>query len=263
MTASQPSWEQLNAYVDGELSATDAAEVARALADDKTLAEAVATLSRLKAVTHESIEPFTLEFSQPTQRSWRRIAIAASVAAVLIMATLASLMSPTAPPPWLAEAWQAHDRWAQVEPTNPPIPVDAGVVLAALQQIGPESYLPDLSDARLTLSHLDIVTLTNGRGEALHMGYLGNRGCQVSLIAVPKVGDMSADLARYDRGAGRGYAWRGGRRDYALLAEGMDDARLALLAETLHRATLLRRPFDPDTRTALQQSRESSAPCLS
>lgn len=268
MNTSQPSWAQLNAYVDGELSAAGAAEVARALADDKTLAEAVAVLSRLKAATHEGIEPFSLVFNQPTPsrptwRSWRRIAIAASVAALLIVATLASLMSPATPPPWLAEAWQAHDRWAQTEPASPPAPVDAGIVLATLNRIGPKSYLPDLSDARLILSHLGIVTLANSRGEALHMGYLGNRGCQVSLIAVPKGGDMSADLVRYDRGVGRGYAWRGGKRDYVLLAEGMDEARLALLAETLYRATIQQRPFDANTRTALRVSRESSAPCMS
>jgi hypothetical protein len=70
-------------------------------------------------------------------------------------------------------------------------------------------------------------------------------------------------MVRYDRGAGRGYAWRGGKRGYLLLAEGMDEARLALLAETLRRFTLERRPFKPETRTALRESREHSAPCLS
>jgi len=273
MNTGLPSWEQLNAYVDGELSVADAAEVARALADDKSLAEAVATLSRLKAATHEGIEPFILASSQPESIHpalrlwrWRQVAIAASIAAVLIVAAVASLvpwMNSAAPPPWLPEAWQVHEQWAQTVTTNSPTPVDSGLVLAAMNEIGPDTYLPDLSDARLTLSHLDIVTLANTRGEALHVGYLGNRGCQISLIIIPKSGDMSADLMRYDQGARRGYAWRGGQRDYALLAEGMDKARLALLAETLHRATVQRRPFDAETRTALRESRERSAPCLS
>ena len=39
MTTRQPDWQTLSAYVDGELSAAEAAEVARALADDRTLAE--------------------------------------------------------------------------------------------------------------------------------------------------------------------------------------------------------------------------------
>lgn len=266
MNAGRPSWEQLNAYVDGELSATDAAEVARALADDKTLAESVATLSQLKAATHESIEPFALTPIQLAPRSWRRVAIAASVTAVLIVAAAATLlpwMSPANPPPWLAGAWQVHDRWAQTETTNPPAPVDSGIVLATMHQIGPDTYLPDLSDARLTLSHLDIVTLANSRGDVLHMGYLGNRGCQISLIVVPKIGELSAGLVRYDRGTGRGFTWRGGGRDYALLAEGMDEARLTLLAETLHRATERQSPFDSETRTALRESREKSVPCMS
>ena len=266
MSATRPSWEQLNAYVDGELSVSDAAAVARALADDKLLAEAVATLSRLKASTQEGIEPFALAATRPRVRPWRRVAVAASVAAVLIVAIVASLvpqMTPAAPPAWLAGAWQVHDRWAQGETTSPPAPVGSGVILATSNHFGPQIYLPDLSDARLTLSSLEIVALPDVRGEALHIGYLGNRGCQVSLIVVPKIGDMSADLVRYDRGAGRGYAWRSGERGYLLLAEGMDEARLALLAETLHRATLELRPFDPDTRTALRESRERSIPCLS
>lgn len=265
MSATRPSWEQLNAYVDGELSASDAAAVARALADDKTLAEAVATLSRLKATTQEGIEPFALVPTRPRTRPWRRFAIAASVAAVLIVATMASLvpqMTP-APPAWLAGAWQVHDTWAQEEVAGPPAAVDSGVVLATLHQFGPQTYLPDLSDARLTLSRLVIVTMADMGGDALHIGYLGNRGCQVSLILLPGGGDLSADVVRYDRGNGRGYAWRSGKRGYLLLAEGMDEARLALLAETLHRATLELRPFDPDTRTALRESRERSVPCLS
>ncbi|MHA1600303.1 MAG: anti-sigma factor family protein [Alphaproteobacteria bacterium] len=266
MTTTRPSWEQLNAYVDGELSAGDAAAVARDLAGDKILAEAVATLSRLKASTQEGIEPFALAPSRPVRRPWHRMAIAASVAAGLIIAAMTSLvpwLGETAPPVWLASAWQVHGTWAQQETASPPAPVSSGVMLVALHRFGPQTYLPDLSDARLTLSHLEIVKLTNMDGDALHIGYLGNRGCQVSLILLPGSGDLSADLVRYDQGAKRGYAWRNGRRGFLLLAEGMDEDRLTLLADTLHRATLELRPFDDDTRIALRESRERSVPCLS
>ncbi len=266
MSAIRPSWQHLNAYVDGELSASDAAAVARALADDNTLAEAVATLSRLKAATQEGVEPFALAPGQRPKRRWRRAAVAASVAAVLLVAALASLrpwLGQASPPAALAGAWQVHDTWAQDATTSPPAPVDSGVMLATLHRFGPQTYLPDLRDARLTLSHLEIVRLADTRGEALHIGYLGNRGCQVSLILLPGTADLPVDLVRHDRGAGRGYVWRSGRRGYLLLAERMDEARLALLAETLHRATQERSPFDPETRTALRESRERSAPCLS
>lgn len=265
MSPAGPSWVQINAYVDGELSASDAAEVARVLAEDKTLAEAVATLSRLKAATQEGLEPFALA-PRRRKRPWRRIAIAASVAVGLAVVAAASLlpwMTPAAPPSWLAEAWKVHDTWARDQAVTPPRPLDSGLVLATLHQFGPETYVPDLSDARLTLSHLEITVLANNRGEALHIGYLGNRGCQVSLVVGPRGDDIPADLVRYDRGAGRGYAWRDGRIGYLLIAEGMDEARLALLAETLRRATVERRPFGPGTRSALRESRNNSAPCLS
>jgi len=266
MSAPYPSRELLNAYVDGELSAGEAAEVARALADDKTLAEAVATLSRLKAATQESIEPFGLAPLPPARRAWRRAAIAAAVAAVLVIAATTALIpwfGTAQPPTWLAAAWQIHDTWAAEQPANPPAPVNSGKILATLHRFGPQAYLPDLGAARLTLGHLEIVRLGGLDGEALHIGYLGTRGCQVSLLLLTGTGGLSDEITRYDRGAGRGFAWRSGKRGYLLLAEGMDKARLALLAETLHRATLERRPLDTETRTALRESREHSAPCLS
>ena len=49
-------WQTLNAYVDGELSAAESAEVARALADDPALVDQVASLMRLKAAVQDSIE---------------------------------------------------------------------------------------------------------------------------------------------------------------------------------------------------------------
>ena len=266
MTGTTPSWEELNAYVDGELSATDAAAVARALADDNTLADAVATLSRLKAATQEGLEDFALPPALSVHRPWRKTAMAAALAAVMLIAAVVSYRAwdtVPEPPAWLAAAWQAHDAWTQRAPTAPTAALDSGVVLAALHRIGPEAFLPDLRDARLTLSRLETIPLPSGAGEVVHAGYLGTRGCQVSLLILPSGGGLTAKLIRYDQGARRGYAWRGGQTGYLLFAEGMDEARLALLAETVHRASLERRPFDPTTRTALRESREHSAPCLS
>ena len=42
----------------------------------------------------------------------------------------------------------------------------------------------------------------------------------------------------------------------------MDEARLELIAETVHRATIENAPFDAETRVALQESRARSQPCL-
>jgi anti-sigma factor RsiW len=266
MNPGKPSWQELNAYVDGELSASDAAAVARALADDRILAEAVATLSLLKAATQESLEPFALAPTAAKRRSWRKVALAASLAAALLIAAVVSFRpwdTAPQPPVWLAGAWQVHATWAQNEPAGVPAAVESGVLLAALHRAGPEAFLPDLSDARLTLSRLEIVTLPGASGEVLYAGYLGTRGCQVSLLVLSSGGGLTQTLTRYDRGAGRAYGWRGARNGYLLLADGMDENRLALLAETVRQASLERQPLDPTARTALRQSRETSVPCLS
>ena len=56
MTACEPSWIELNAYVDGELDAARAETVAKAAAADPEVAAQIAALRRLKAVAGRSVE---------------------------------------------------------------------------------------------------------------------------------------------------------------------------------------------------------------
>lgn len=260
MPAMQPDWMTLNAYVDGELSASEAATVARALADDRALAQTVATLTSLKAAVHDGVEPVEIDLPARQRRIWRPVALAASLAALLVIGIF--LLSP-----WqggngtavLAQAWQIHDSWAQtVEP--PAAAASGGVVLAGLNYIGPKAYLPDLTSARLTLTRLETVILP-GTVDALHAGYRGTRGCRVSLLIVQGGADLPKELTIQDKGSRRGYAWRSGTHGYLLLADGMDPARLGLIAETVQRASLENSPFGPETRTALSESRARSIPC--
>jgi anti-sigma factor RsiW len=53
MSEKKPNWCDLNAYADGELLPTEAAGVARAVAEDPALADQVATLARLKATVRD------------------------------------------------------------------------------------------------------------------------------------------------------------------------------------------------------------------
>jgi hypothetical protein len=268
MTTQRPSWQALNAYVDGELSTAEAAAVARALADDRALADQVAKLTRLKAAAQEGIEDIDLALPTPRRRAWRPAAFAASLAAVLAIgwAVAFAPWQGSSRPAWIAQARALHEAWATVEdqPTEPS--VGSGVVLAALRQLGPDGYLkvylPDLSAARLTLSRLETVTLPARSDEALHAGYRGTRGCKVSFVILADGAALPGEFTRQDDGALSTYAWRIGPLGYLIVAEGMDEARLRLIAETMHRATIETSPFGPETRTALRESRERSAPCL-
>lgn len=273
MSERQPSWETLNAYVDGELPAGAAAEVARALAQDRDLAGQVASLARLKAATQDAMsnsdQPMEIDLPAPSNRQgwdWRPLALVAS-AVLLVVIGLAATIIPgdrVDQPAWVAEARSLHEAWTA--PQDPAPPSLGGVVLVALDQAGTggylKAYLPDLSSAKLTLTHLETVTLPNSGGAALQAGYRGNRGCKVSLLILPDGTALPEALTRRDDAALRVFAWRGGPLGYLLVAEGMDEARLALIAETVHRATLENAPFDEETRTALRESRERSQPCL-
>ena len=273
MTRQQPSWETLNAYVDGELPAGEAAKVARALARDRALADQVASLTQLKAATQDTVGDLDgaveIALPAPKGRRWRPLAVAASlVLAVAIGLASFGSWQGAQPPAWMVQARVLHDAW--VPSQEPAPPKVGGVVLVALGEAGTggylKAYLPDLTSARLTLTHLETVTLPQGggpgEGVALHAGYRGTRGCKVSLLVLPSGAALPRELTRRDDAALRACAWRAGPLGYVLLAEGMDEARLELIAETVHRATLENAPFDPETRTALRQSRARSQPCL-
>ncbi len=53
----QPNWEEINAYVDGELPAGRAAEIAEATAHDRGLARQIAVVTRLRADLQASLAP--------------------------------------------------------------------------------------------------------------------------------------------------------------------------------------------------------------
>jgi hypothetical protein len=190
--------------------------------------------------------------------------LAASLGLVLAIGLAASLVPnrDQGPPSWVTQARAQHEAWTA--PQDQALPEVGGVVLVALGEAGAggylRAYIPNLKSARLTLTHLESVTLADGSA-ALHAGYRGTRGCKVSLLVLPGGEDLPRELTRRDEGALRAFAWQAGPLGYVLLAEGMDAARLILIAETVHRATLENAPFDGETRTALRQSRERSQPC--
>ena len=102
MSATNITSEQLSAYVDGELTAAEAAEVARAMADDRRVAEQVAQLSRLKAVLPSAAEPLTVALPKAplASRSFGLAALAAAV--VLFVVTGGARLGPVRRCGWRA-----------------------------------------------------------------------------------------------------------------------------------------------------------------
>ncbi len=167
------SFATLNAYVDGELDATAAAEVARAVAEDAALARQVAALSRLRSAVAEGIEAPPLAVPARPASGGRRIAYAAGIGIALFVAgsVLVSRLDRDPGSEWLQRAWQMHRSWSIEEPAAQP----AGRIAAGFAQAVTGVHVPDLSAARLSIVHATVVPLPENQ-RALLVGYRGTRG---------------------------------------------------------------------------------------
>lgn len=262
-SAAAVTFEMLNAYVDGELDAAQAALVARAVAENPMLAREVAALTRLRSAIAEGLEAPAVVLPDPARPAARRRLAAVSAAAALVLAVAAALMAGHlggggSEPGWLADAWQAHRAWAVDRPADErPAPIaarvpDAGALSGA--------YVPDLTASRLTLVHSQVRPLSGG-GHALVSGYRGSRGCKISLIVFPTAGGLPETLQPLRRAGQEAFGWRAGGLDYVILSDGMERGRFAHLAESVRESSRRHAPFDAKTRMALRESRDNSAPC--
>ena len=256
MTDQKFDFETLNAFVDNELDADQRAEVLAQAARDPALARELAALSRLKATLAQSID--TPELDMPAAAAplrWRRVAMAASVALLVAAGAVFGLVRLSGEaafdPAW---ASSAHATWVAPQGRS------GGVGRALAAATAPGFFAPDLSAAKLSIAHVGHAKGPAG-GRATVIGYVGTRGCKVSLIVFPVAETAATPMQRIDRPPLLGYAWRVGRHGYAVVAEGMPEARLSLVAAGLREASLKHRPIREETRTALAESRAKSPPC--
>ncbi len=254
------TFELLNAYVDGELDTAAAAEVARAVAGDPALAREVSALSRLRSMVAESIEAPPLSVPAAASTTGRRMAIAAGIAfAVLVAGSVAVLnLERDVGPDWLASAWRIHRGWsidgvaAQTRST---------LLLVQYAEAVPGAYVPDLSASRLTLVHATVAPFVDRR-QVLLAGYRGTRGCKISFLVFRSLGVLEEALSPFRDGKNEAYGWRAGPLGYVIMSDGMDSGRFRLLAESVRHTSRQHVPFDEQTRMALRESRDKSAPCF-
>lgn len=268
MSDRPPTLEELNAYVDGELMPDRAADVARAVALNAHLAQQVATLSRLRSALRESVEVPDIVLPQATVRRARvpRWLAAACLAGLLLAGGWFAAQQPWQQDraDWLAAAWQIHGDW--VTPADLPpaaaIGSEATMMRALTAAVGPDSsFVPDLSAAKLQLRFAETRPYLTGE-PALIAGYRGTRGCKVTLLVASARTPLGPLPRLFGEESKLAYAWRQGQLDYLLLSDGMDAERFRLIADSVYRASLEHLPFDRETKTALQESREKSKPCL-
>ncbi len=262
-----PRDEELNAYVDGELSTRDDARVARAIARDRTIAARVASLSRLKSALAETAEAPAKAIGFPrTDWSPRMLATAASIGLLVALAILvlsSYLRFGAEDESWFQEASAAHSLWVR-DPAAPDAPeVKAGPLLIARDRIKVLVHTPELKSARLSLTYLKFFEATESEPAALHLGYTGRRGCQVTLWATAAPPTLTTALLETRDGKLRGFRWRVRNTAYALFATGMAEDRFTTIADKVYKATREHRGFDEETRMALNQASSTAPPCVS
>jgi hypothetical protein len=81
-------------------------------------------------------------------------------------------------------------------------------------------------------------------------------------LAFPSLGALSETLVPFRDGNNEAYGWRAGPLGYVIMSDGMDSGRFRLLAESVRQTSRQHVPFDKETRMALRESRDKSAPCL-
>ena len=123
-----------------------------------------------------------------------------------------------------------------------------------------DAHVPDLSAAKLRVAHIGELKTPDGM-PALVVGYLGTRGCRVTLLVDPAPTGLGEKAIKFRVDQLYGMVWRAGNLRHVILAEGMAQGRFRLIAETVRRSSLERLPVDEPTRTALAHSRAVSPPC--
>jgi anti-sigma factor RsiW len=270
MNYQTPSDEDLNAYVDGELSPHDRAAVAQAVAGDSRLAEKVAALARLKSVVSGLTDDrsMTLDDLGFTERRLRRTAV--RIAASLLVAALVAGTAAAGIWNWRnakADAWVAlaktqHLAWlaeveAQHERESP-----ATLRLAAQRHLTIPVHIPDMRSANLELSAVHYGTdPADASAKIMQLRYTGQRGCRVSLTLSRGRTSLDTSIAEFIEGHSRGFYWRVGDIGYALFATGMDDRRFSLLARNVYEATRDNHAAPPAKRRELRVATASAKPC--
>ncbi len=266
MQTTAPDFETLNAYVDGELDAEHAAEVARAVAEDSQLAHQVAVLSQLRSAVVESIDTPPLELPQhisPARYSFKPLAVAACVAGLVAVGAflLDRMSTDSTMAEWIPPAWQIHQAW-DIPSTETSDENNAGEFVPVSSVDGMfESYIPDLTSAKLSVAYVSNDYLYQGK-ETLLVGYTGTRGCKVTLLVSGGSVPLSDQMTFFQRDKVSLYGWHIGNLDYMLMAEGMAPERFHSIADAVYQSTKIRLPVDRDTQLKLAESRAKSAPCM-
>lgn len=233
--AEQIGIETLNAYVDRELPAAEAARVARIAAIEPQIARQIATLHELRAGV-AAMTPQTVVFtgkSAPPRRRAHAGLVAAVAALVLTLGAgwwgaapeRAAPATASAPPALLVAEYDAWHEGA----VAPVLPRDIASprMTALMEATGLDLVLED---------RLEFADGT----ELSHAGFLGTRDCRISLFEMPRdaAGTAHPAFALHAPANILQASWDSAETRHVLIARDMDRVRFATIAESLREATV-------------------------
>lgn len=278
MSEQNYTWEQLNAYVDGELPPATASQIATAAAEDPDLAQAIFTLSELKAASHRALEfdnddapaiPHLPAGGRPGGPGWKW---PCALAASLLVMALASgavwygLQGQNGPDNWMTVAQEQHQEWidgdseAQTSDQSVQDSMKASDDLVEVFVDGTIGYAPSLALAGMRITRFS--SQRDGRDEYFFVGYLGQNGCQLSLTITKAPESQQLELSLEWQEDNRALAsWRVGDTAYAAVSQGMDKQRFRRLTAHLENTTREAGAQQRETRMA-EATRNSDRPCL-
>ena len=257
--------ELLNAYVDGELSPGDDARVAQAIANDPRLACRVATLSRVKLALSGLAVPPAEHVQLPISR-WSKTMLAVAASVGLAIAVMSGMLTGLlhfgdSGQELTRQAAAAHAEWAAHPAAPDATEIDANLYLASLDRLNLPVHAPDLTSARLRLTYLKFYEAGAHQSAALHLGYTGRHGCQLTLWVSAAPHGVNTSLSEFRDDKTRSFRWSQDRIAYALFATGMAEDRFTMIAAKVHEATRKMRGFDDETRMALSTVSGKAPPC--
>ncbi|MFV2092405.1 MAG: hypothetical protein ACC634_04915 [Hyphomicrobiales bacterium] len=235
MTSETIAFQDLNAYVDGELDASTSARVAEAAAADPEVAASIAKLQRMKATLGEAFENVHV-INVHTRPRWHQAGwlVAASLAAAIVIGGIWLVNSPLLPggvgQPAPAGAvvsamLRAHDQW---------LGDGTARQLRAIPVAGLRP--PNLTPAGLSIASYQS-PVDMGGTMATQISYIGKRGCRLSLFIAP----ATPELAKMARLTGEQEplveAWQANQAQYLLVSRLMHQTRFATIAAALKAAT--------------------------
>jgi hypothetical protein len=231
-----PEITRLNAFVDGELTPAERAEVAAQIRAQPNFARAHATLARLKACIAESADATaSVAIALPPRRQ-QSMALGIGVAglAVVAFAVIALLVA------------------AQFRPERRPVPLAGQEAVVTLAALPANPVIPHLNMAGLVLE--DVKVERAGDVRLLLASYRGPHGCRLDLRVSP-----AGSAVPVGAGSSR-HSWDVGALTYELVAHGMPGWRFAIIADAAERETQEGRAPDAAQRR-LREARASAPPC--